>query len=126
MSAVIENVRSAGTEMFVPLSCCWVCEGQRLTPVHRGHFDFKEYAEQDPELAEYTGHTFSLLRCEACGFAQPDVLPTLPNSFDRMYDQHWAPDWVEQEFESGWKDMIFRDVLRALGSRLPQKGRSLL
>jgi 2-polyprenyl-3-methyl-5-hydroxy-6-metoxy-1,4-benzoquinol methylase len=126
MIAVAEESPLAGAGMFTPLSRCWVCEGERLTPVHRGRFDFKEYSEQDPELAEYTGHSFSLLRCGACGFAQPDVLPTLPNYFDRMYDQRWAPDWVEQEFESGWKDMIFRDVLRALGGRLPQRGRTLL
>lgn len=126
MTAVTEDARSAEERLFTPLSSCWVCGGRRLTPVHRGRFDFKEYAEQDPELAEYTGHSFSLMRCGACGFAQPDVLPTLPNYFDRMYDQHWAPDWVEQEFESGWKDLIFRDVLRALGRRLPRPGRSLL
>ena len=126
MSAVTEDIQSVQEDLFTPLRRCWVCEGGKLTPVHRGRFDFKEFAEQDPELAEYTGHTFSLLRCGACGFAQPDVLPTLPNYFDRMYDQHWAPDWVEQEFESGWKDLIFRDVLSALDSRLPQQGRSLL
>lgn len=112
--------------MFQPLDVCWVCGGGRLTPVHSGRFDFKEYREQDPELAEYTGHSFSLLRCRACGFAQPDVLPSLPNYFDRMYDQRWAPEWVEQEFESGWKDLIFRDVLRALGGRLPRQSRTLL
>lgn len=118
--------RSAEAAMFIPLSRCWVCEGERLTAVHRGLFDFKEYVEQDPELAEYTGHSFRLLRCAACGFAQPDALPTLPNYFDRMYDQHWSPEWVEREFEAGWKDLIFRDVLRALRGRLPQRGRTLL
>ena len=112
--------------MFQPLDACWVCGGGRLKAVHSGRFDFKEYREQDPELADYTGHSFVLRRCAACGFAQPDVLPTLPDYFDRMYDQHWSPDWVEQEFESGWKDMIFRDVLRALGRRVPPGRRRLL
>lgn len=111
---------------FSPITKCWVCEGCDLRRVHQGRFDFTEYSEQDPELADYTGGTFWLNRCNACGFAQPDVLPTLPNYFDRMYDQRWSDDWVEQEFESQCKDMIFETALNDLSERLNQNERRLL
>ena len=87
-------------------------------PVHQGLFKFEAYAEQDPELAAYTGERFWLNRCRECGFAQPDVTPTLPRYFDRMYDQRWSQEWIEQEFESKCKDFIFGRVLAELALRV--------
>ena len=113
-----DRQRSSTVSKFAPLDDCWVCGGTRLVRVHYGRFDFKDYLEQDPQLAEYTGEGFWLRRCAGCGFAQPDVLPTLPGYFDRMYDQRWSDEWIEQEFKSNCKDLIFRDVLNALGRRL--------
>ncbi|HKO97131.1 MAG TPA: class I SAM-dependent methyltransferase [Pyrinomonadaceae bacterium] len=122
-----QAVESRKTEAgFARLASCWVCDSSELSPIHEGRFEFTEYATQDPPLAEYTGHTFRLMRCEACGFSQPDVLPTLPNYFDRMYDQHWSPEWIEQEFTARYKDDIFADVLRGLSTRLPISNRRLL
>jgi 2-polyprenyl-3-methyl-5-hydroxy-6-metoxy-1,4-benzoquinol methylase len=88
--------------------------------------DFGEYAEQDPELHEYTGQRVWLVRCRACGFGQPEALPTLPGFFDRMYDQRWSEAWVEGEFVATYKDMIFHGILKELASRVPPGRRRLL
>ncbi len=81
--------------------------------------DFSEYAEQDPELHDYTGEHVWLVRCAGCGFGQPEALPTLPNFFDRMYDQQWSEAWVHQEFSATYKDLIFHEILNELDRRIP-------
>ncbi|MGE3179538.1 MAG: class I SAM-dependent methyltransferase [Vicinamibacterales bacterium] len=103
--------------LFAPLRACWVCGGTQLARFHELSFDFGAYREQDPELFGYTGRTAWLVRCAACGFAQPDVLPTLPNYFDRMYDQQWSAEWIEHEFHAAYKDFIFGRILAALAHR---------
>jgi SAM-dependent methyltransferase len=117
---------SEGHAGFVPVEACWICGGSSLVPVARAVFELSAYTEQDPELARYTGATAALVRCGACGFAQPDGLPALPDYFGRMYDQRWSDAWMEEEFRSGTKDPIFRGILRALGRRLPPGRRRLL
>jgi SAM-dependent methyltransferase len=112
--------------MFRTVDACWVCGGGSLKPFHECRFEFQAYAIQDPELAAYSGHTVPLVRCAHCGFGQPQMLPTLPNFFDRMYDQHWSADWVEREFEAPYKDFIFRGILRNLGTRANGGARRLL
>ncbi|HEY0546081.1 MAG TPA: class I SAM-dependent methyltransferase [Pyrinomonadaceae bacterium] len=112
---------------FTKLDACWICRSRRLDNVHQDSMDFASYAEQDPELSSYTGRAFWLVRCHDCGFIQPAELPTLPNFFDRMYDQRWSEDWIEQEFDNGCKDFIFRRVLKQLSRRAgAQAGRTLL
>lgn len=103
--------------LFTAVTQCWVCGGADLTRFHQLVFDFTPYAEQDPGLHEYTGQTAWLVRCGSCGFAQPEQMPTLPLFFDRMYDQRWSPDWVEQEFDAAYKDFIFERILADLRSR---------
>ena len=66
-----------------------------------------------------TGDHVWLVRCAACGFGQPEALPTLPNFFDRMYDQRWSEDWIRNEFEADYKDYIFHGILGTLARRLP-------
>jgi SAM-dependent methyltransferase len=44
-------------------------------------------------------------------------VPALPDFFDLLYDQLWSPEWVQQEFESDYKDFIFRAVLDGLSTR---------
>lgn len=114
------------TAMFEPVESCWVCEGRQLAPIHHARLDLNEYRTQDPELAAYTGHTVAIVRCHTCGFAQPDRLPALPGYFDRMYDQHWAADWVEQEHHATYKDMIFDGILHDLEGHLSSDHRRLL
>src|SRR5206468_5086293 len=75
------------------------------------------YATQDPELNAYTDQTVWLVRCSACGFGQPEKLPSLARFFDRMYDQRWSEDWTEHEFEAAYKDLIFSTILRELKRR---------
>lgn len=112
---------------FAPLDKCWVCLGCDLSRVLQDHMDLTAFREQDPELSQYTGCTFWLVRCRECGFVQPDVMPTLPQFFDRIYDQRWSEDWIEQEFNNGCKDFIFHAVLRQLRRRVsPSPNCSLL
>ena len=111
---------------FTPTGACWICGGTKTTPVNRAIFEFSLYAEQDPELARYTGATVELVRCRACGFAQPAALPSLPDYFGRMYDQRWSEAWMEAEFHDGTKDLIFREVVARLSEFVPAKARTLL
>lgn len=111
---------------FARVERCWICGGGALDAVHRAIFELSAYAEQDPALAAYTGATVALVRCRGCGFAQPEALPALPDFFGRMYDQRWGEGWMEEEFRSGYKDLIFGHVLRGLARRVPAGGRTLL
>jgi hypothetical protein len=88
---------------WIPLDACWVCGGAELRPVHTAVFETSEYARQDPELAAYSGACVQVVRCAACGFGQPEALPALPGYFDRLYDQRWSEEWMEQEFTLGWR-----------------------
>jgi SAM-dependent methyltransferase len=107
---------------FAPIGACWICGDKSLTRYHEFGLDFRPYAEQDAELAAYTDSRVWLTRCGTCGFGQPDALPTLPGFFSRMYDQRWSDDWVEQEFDADYKDVIFQTILRELARRCPAKG----
>ena len=111
---------------FVPESACWICGSTSLAPVHEAIFELSVYETQDPELSRYTGARVPLVRCGACGFAQPQGLPELERYFDRMYDQHWSPEWIEAEFESTAKDFIFEKILDDLARRLGPARRRLL
>jgi SAM-dependent methyltransferase len=116
----------AAVERFEPVARCWVCGGARFSRYYRCRMDFREYAEQDPELYAYTGEHVWLVRCASCGFGQPEAVPTLPRFFDRMYDQQWSPAWVEQEFAATYKDLIFHGILDELSARVPPARHRLL
>lgn len=118
-------VRSSSAPLFVAVPACWVCGSTTRRRYHELSFDFGPYIDQDPELHAYTGQTAWLVRCAGCGFGQPEVLPTLPRFFDRMYDQHWSEDWIEREFTGPYKDLIFQRILTVLG-RQPRAGGRLL
>lgn len=102
---------------FHDVGPCWVCGGTALTRVHDAIIDLDVYRDQHPDLAAYTGETVWFRRCTSCGFTQPERLPLLQGFFDRLYDQLWSPDWVQQEFESDYKDLIFRTILAGLAAR---------
>ncbi|MDB4906961.1 MAG: Methyltransferase protein [Gemmatimonadetes bacterium] len=110
--------------MFRAVDACWVCGSRSLRTVTTAIFEFSLYREQDPALDGYTGATVPIVECAVCGFAQPAALPTLPDFFSRMYDQRWSDAWVVDEFELGYKDRIFLDVLVGLARRT--QGRVLL
>jgi len=120
------DVTAPNAKMFTPLEVCWVCGGGKLRPTHEAIFEFSRYAEQDPELAKYSGQHVALTRCAACGFTQPAALPTLDRYFARMYDQRWSEEWMTREYTSAYKDLIFHSVLRHLARRLPISRRTLL
>jgi 2-polyprenyl-3-methyl-5-hydroxy-6-metoxy-1,4-benzoquinol methylase len=112
--------------MFLPVPQCWVCGGSDLHRFHQIRMDFEAYRLEDPQLAAYTGQTVWIVRCGACGFGQPDQIPTLPGFFDRMYDQRWSDDWIATEFDATYKDFIFETILRDLGARTHSAPRRLL
>jgi SAM-dependent methyltransferase len=110
---------------FADVNACWVCGGTALWRIHDAVLDLDLYREQHPELAAYTGETVWFRRCTACGFTQPERLPLASHFFDRLYDQRWSPQWVQEEFESEYKDLIFQTILAELARRAP-RGRKLL
>ena len=114
------------TAVLTPVAACWVCDGIQLERVHDARLELSEYRRQDPELAAYSGQRVAIVRCQACGFAQPASLPALPRYFDRMYDQRWSAEWVEREHRASYKDRIFDDVLSELERRLTPDRRRLL
>jgi SAM-dependent methyltransferase len=105
---------------------CWVCGTSGGTRFHEAVLEFSAWHEQDPELAAYTGEKIWLRRCASCGFAQPERIPALPRYFERMYDQRWSAEWVAQEFDSRYKDVIFQRILETLGERVQFAPRTLL
>lgn len=111
---------------FTPVPRCWICDGDRLEPIHGAAFELHEYTRQDPPLAGYTGASIAIVRCASCGFAQPAALPSLPAYFDRLYDQRWSDEWIRGEHDATYKDAVFDDVLAALAARLPHDRRRLL
>src|SRR4051812_14772434 len=111
---------------FEVVPACWVCGGADLRRYHRCGLDFTRYATEDPGLHAYTGCTVWFVQCGACGFGQPEALPTLPNFFDRMYDQRWSDAWIEQEFSATYKDVIFDRILTGLDRRVVSPDRRLL
>jgi SAM-dependent methyltransferase len=113
--------------LFSTQTACWVCGGTGLRRFHQSRLDFREYARQDPALAAYSDRRVWIVECRSCGFGQPEELPRLPRFFERMYDQRWADDWIEHEFEARYKDLIFRTILRQLDRRVAsQASRRLL
>jgi SAM-dependent methyltransferase len=122
----MRGVAAVAPLAYRPTGPCWVCTGTDGDRIHQAILEFSAWHEQDPELAAYTGETIWLWRCSNCGFAQPERIPALPGYFERMYDQRWSADWVVQEFESTYKDLIFERILTALDSRVRRNGRTLL
>ena len=105
---------------FAPVDRCWVCGGASLAHWYEARYELSAFATQDPPLAAYSGQAIDIRRCAACGFSQPAALPALARYFDRIYDQHWAEDWVEAEHTARYKDDIFADTLAALDARIPR------
>jgi SAM-dependent methyltransferase len=124
--SLINESPAAIAGQFIRLPGCWVCGSERAAPWFEDTYDLRCFAEQDPELAAYTGLRARMRRCGDCGFGQPEELPALPNYFDRKYDLRWAPEWMADEFEGAYKDLIIRTVLRGLARRLSAERRTLL
>jgi SAM-dependent methyltransferase len=111
---------------YVSTGPCWICGGTALDRFHSAILEFEAWRQQDPALAAYSGDRVWLQRCRACGFAQPERIPSLPRYFERMYDQRWSDEWVAQEFDSTYKDAIFTRILDALDARVRRTPRALL
>ena len=105
---------------------CWVCGGAGGDRFHEAVLEFNAWREQDPELAAYTGETIWLRRCARAASRSRSAFRRCRSYFERMYDQRWSPEWVAQEFESTYKDVIFTRILAALGERVTARPRALL
>lgn len=124
---------------FTRLPQCWICCSTLLVRAHETRFELSSFADHDPDLSAYSDRRFWLRRCQECGFMQPEVLPTLPGFFDRLYIKHHAmqlrtdktPDpnireSMERDFQQGSKDFVFREILTRLERRVPPENRTLL
>lgn len=115
--------------LFTRVDRCWVCGQTEFAAADEARLDFENLAT-DSELwsvvGDYHGRTFTLNRCRQCGFMQPAALPSHPRYFDSIYALKWSTGWMENEFESGTKDLIFRTILDQLGGRVPSEDRTLL
>lgn len=126
---MLAPTRATRPELFTPIRRCWVCADADLAPVNEERLGLDNMVpdpDLGPVLRDYHDLTFTLNRCPGCGFMQPAVLPARPDFFDALYNLKWPPEWMAEEFHSGYKDVIFRTILRDLGRRVPGPGRSLL
>jgi SAM-dependent methyltransferase len=121
--------RSLPLELFTPIDRCRACDGIILTAVSEERLDFSNMlADPDlgPILGDYDGYRFALNKCRACGFMQPAAIPSRPNFFDAIYNLKSPDGWMEEEFVRGYKDGIFRTILKGLERRLGPSRRALL
>ncbi len=100
---------------LAPSGPCWICGGMERDRVWCDPLDLTYH----PRFGRFAhaGHPDTwLVRCRACGFAQPEVMPALDDYFDVLYaDQPWlTEEHMAAVFDSGFKDAIFRQVLDGL------------
>jgi len=82
--------------------------------------------EAAPTLLPYEGKHFTLNCCRDCGFIQAEGIPADPNYFNALYSQKWSEEWMLSDFESTYKDNIFREILQQLGRHVQRSPRRLL
>jgi hypothetical protein len=97
---------------------CWVCGGTEQDRVWHDPLDLSMFSRFGPYAHAEHEPTW-VVRCRACGFGQPESLPTVDNFFDLIYTMDWTPETLAREFDSGYKDQIFQIVLEGLEQRLP-------
>jgi SAM-dependent methyltransferase len=96
---------------------CWACGGNAWDRIWCDPFDLSDYPRFGPYAHANHPPTW-LVRCRACGFGQPESLPAVADFFETLYAMEWTPESLAHEFDSGYKDQIFRSVLDGLTSRL--------
>ncbi len=123
-----ENTQSTAGQL-VPRTTCFACESVRLAPIHEGFFRLGlclTDPEAAPTLLPYEGKHFTLNYCRDCGFIQGEGIPADPNYFNALYSQKWSEEWMLSDFESTYKDNIFREILQELGRHVLRSPRKLL
>ena len=115
---------TASPPTMEPLTRCWVCGGDGLSPVVQGRFDMTWMP--DPVLTRYHNFRYDINRCGGCGFLQPAGLPAESDYFDRLYSKDRGTDWMELDFDTPYKDFFFHGILRDLARLLPANRRSVL
>jgi SAM-dependent methyltransferase len=115
--------------LFTRVDRCWVCGGTEFTTANQERLDFGNAASAADlwaVLGDYHGQSFTLNQCRTCRFMQPAALPAHPAYFETIYDLRWSSEWMENEFASGYKDLIFGTILKELGRRVAPGQRRLL
>src|SRR5437879_3928539 len=80
-----------------PTGPCWVCGGTQQVRVWRDPFDLSDFPRFGPYA--HAEHPPSwVVRCQACGFGQPESLPALEGFFETLYDTPWLEETLNQEF----------------------------
>jgi SAM-dependent methyltransferase len=127
-SGTVEECLSRQLMPMVSSGPCWVCDGPKWKRVWRDPFDLSDHPRYGPYAHGEHPDTW-LVRCSACGFAQPETLPGLDNYFDLLYaDQPWlTEESMRLDFDRGSKDFVFREILADIGHELgPTVPRNLL
>lgn len=123
------DVQHGSAGLLAPRTTCFVCDSPRLKPLHEEVFRLglslnDVYA--GPILAPYEGKRFTLNCCRDCGFIQAEGIPADPNYFDALYSQQWSEEWMLSDFESTYKDNIFRGILEEIGRPIHGTAKKLL
>lgn len=107
----------AGREAMplVPSGPCWICGASAWDRVWSDPLDLTHHPRFGRHAHADNPDTW-LVRCRACGFAQPEAMPGTDDYFDLLYADH---PWLTEEhmtevFDSGFKDFIFEQVLGGL------------
>ncbi len=105
---------------------CWICGADDWTRVFTDAIDL----QYTPALHPYDHSEHPpvyLVRCDKCGFRQPESLPDLASYFDTIYDQKHDNDRSEAFFSNPYRDFIYRGILARLQKMLrPDRPRTLL
>jgi Methyltransferase domain len=117
MTAPATNASAQEPMPLVATGPCWVCGGTARDRVWCDPFDLSAISRFGPYAHAEHAPTW-LVRCRTCGFGQPESLPALDTFFDTLYTIEWSPQSLAREFDSGYKDQIFRTVLEGLERRL--------
>lgn len=102
---------------FLATGPCWVCGGTGQVRVWRDPFDLSAFPRFGPYAHAEHPPTW-VVRCRQCGFGQPESLPAPADFFETLYAIEWTPESLDREFDCGYKDAIFRNVLAGLQWRL--------
>src|SRR5437763_7307580 len=116
-----------GNDLFIANPVCWICGAGDWEPFNEElfRFDFdKSFIEHD-DIRRYEGQTFMLQGCRSCGFIQPDRLPSMTDYFDKLYDRQWTKPFLDQDFDNGKKDLIFRRLAKRLARQIGHLAKTL-
>jgi 2-polyprenyl-3-methyl-5-hydroxy-6-metoxy-1,4-benzoquinol methylase len=105
---------------------CWICGASDWDRVFTDVVDLKYFPALHPY--DHGAHPpIYLVRCRSCGFGQPESMPDHSSYFDAIYQKSYSDEVFNADFETPYRDVIYRTILRSLGRYLrPETPRTLL